>query len=53
MFSLENKTSVITGGGSGIGKAIALLFGKQGSVIHILDIDENAMGVVEEINRLG
>jgi NAD(P)-dependent dehydrogenase (short-subunit alcohol dehydrogenase family) len=53
MFSLENKTSVITGGGSGIGKAIALLFARQGSMIHILDIDENAMGVVEEINNSG
>jgi len=53
MFSLENKTSIITGGGSGIGKAIALLFGKQGSVVHILDIDENAMAVVEDINHLG
>ncbi|HYV55398.1 MAG TPA: SDR family oxidoreductase [Chitinophagaceae bacterium] len=53
MFSLENKISVITGGGSGIGKAIALLFAKQQSEVHILDIDENAQGVVEEINRSG
>lgn len=53
MFSLENKTSIVTGGGSGIGKAIALLFGKQGSVVHILDIDDNAMAVVKEINSSG
>src|SRR5436190_9204779 len=53
MFSLKDKVSIITGGGSGIGKAIALLFGKQGSVIHILDIDESAMSVVEEINKSG
>jgi len=53
MFSLSNKVSVITGGGSGIGKAIALLFAKQGSVVHILDVDESAMTVVEEINDSG
>ena len=53
MFSLKNKTSIITGGGSGIGKAIALLFAKQGSEVHILDLDENSLAVVEEINALG
>jgi NAD(P)-dependent dehydrogenase (short-subunit alcohol dehydrogenase family) len=40
MFNLNNKTSIITGGGSGIGKAISKLFAKQGSVVYILDVDE-------------
>ncbi|HEY1872265.1 MAG TPA: SDR family oxidoreductase, partial [Chitinophagaceae bacterium] len=53
MFNLNNKVSVITGGGSGIGKAVALLFAKRGSEVHILDIDENAKTVVEEINKTG
>ena len=41
MFSLKNKTAIITGGASGIGKAIAKLFAKQGAVVHILDFDDN------------
>ena len=53
MFSLENKVTMITGGGSGIGKAIATLFGKQGSEVHILDIDDNAKKVIDEINGAG
>lgn len=40
MFRLDTKTVLITGAGSGIGKAIALLFGKQGAAVHILDKDE-------------
>lgn len=42
MFSLQNKTAVITGGGSGIGRAIAELFAKQGAEVHIFDLDENS-----------
>lgn len=41
MFSLSNKTVVISGGGSGIGRAIAILFAKQGGTVHILELDEN------------
>ena len=37
MFRLDNKIAAITGGGSGIGKAIAKLFAKQGSLVHILE----------------
>jgi 2-keto-3-deoxy-L-fuconate dehydrogenase len=42
MFSLQNKTAVITGGGSGIGKAIAVLFAQQGAIVHIIELDEKA-----------
>jgi 2-keto-3-deoxy-L-fuconate dehydrogenase len=40
MFNLQEKTAIITGGGSGIGKAIAKLFAKQGAAVYILDFDE-------------
>jgi 2-keto-3-deoxy-L-fuconate dehydrogenase len=54
MFDLKNKIALITGGGSGIGKAIARLFAKQGAVVHILDFDEaGAMQAVSEIGKEG
>src|SRR5687768_4213186 len=37
MFNLTGKTAVITGGGSGIGKAIAILFAKQGANVAIIE----------------
>jgi 2-keto-3-deoxy-L-fuconate dehydrogenase len=40
MFKLEKKSVIVTGGGSGIGKAIARLFAKQGASIFIFDIDK-------------
>jgi len=50
MFDLTNKTAIITGGGSGIGKAISLLFGKQGANVFVLDVDEpGAVATVDEI----
>ncbi len=52
MFSLKNKKAVITGGGSGIGKAISLLFAQQGAEVHIVEINaENAQHVVDEIKN--
>ena len=54
MFTLNNKKAVITGGGSGIGRAIATLFAKQGAEVHILDLTvESAQDAVDEIKKAG
>jgi len=54
MFSLKNKHAVITGGGSGIGKAISLLFAKQGATVHIIELNADAANqTAEEIKTAG
>ena len=52
-FRLDGKTAVITGGGSGIGRAIALKFAEHGARVFILDLDlQNAESVVSEIQKI-
>jgi NAD(P)-dependent dehydrogenase (short-subunit alcohol dehydrogenase family) len=54
MFRLDNRTAVVTGGGSGIGKAIAIVLAKQGAMVHILELNMNsAADVVSEIVKEG
>ncbi|SUJ29259.1 Diacetyl reductase [(S)-acetoin forming] [Sphingobacterium spiritivorum] len=54
MSKLVNKSAIITGGGSGIGKAISLLFASEGAEVHILDLNtDGAEQVVEEIIAAG
>jgi 2-keto-3-deoxy-L-fuconate dehydrogenase len=54
MFSLKNKKAVITGAGSGIGKAIAVLFAKQGAEVRIIELtEESAKATFDEIKANG
>lgn len=53
-MELKDKVSLITGAGSGIGRAISILFAKEGSSVIVNDIDEKSgQGVVNEIKNNG
>jgi 3-oxoacyl-[acyl-carrier protein] reductase len=53
-MSLEGQVAMVTGGGRGIGKAIAISFAREGADIGVLDIDPETAGATgEEIRRLG
>lgn len=50
MFSLTGKTAIITGGGSGIGRAISVLFARQGATVHIIEL--NAAAAAETVKEI-
>jgi NAD(P)-dependent dehydrogenase (short-subunit alcohol dehydrogenase family) len=51
---LEDKVAVVTGGGQGIGRAIALLFARHGARVEIAEVDpKRASDVVEEVEAGG
>jgi NAD(P)-dependent dehydrogenase (short-subunit alcohol dehydrogenase family) len=53
-MQLEGRVALVTGAGSGIGKAAALLLAKEGAKIGALGIDEdNLQGVVKRIEKDG
>jgi 2-keto-3-deoxy-L-fuconate dehydrogenase len=53
-FRLDGKAVVVTGGASGIGRAVAHRFAGSGAFVHLLDVDEDAAKkVVGEIAANG
>jgi 2-keto-3-deoxy-L-fuconate dehydrogenase len=42
LFNLTGKVAVVTGSGSGIGRAISTVFGRQGARVVALDLDKDA-----------
>src|SRR5437762_6694524 len=54
MFRLDDKVALVTGGGSGIGREIALLYARQGAHVVVADLNlQAADAVAAEIGGLG
>ncbi len=53
-MKLEKRTAIVTGGGAGIGRGIALCLAAEGSDVAIMDIvQKSAEGTAGEVNKLG
>ena len=54
MDQFKDKVAVVTGGGSGIGRALVLALAREGARVVLADVDEAAMdGVAREARGLG
>jgi NAD(P)-dependent dehydrogenase (short-subunit alcohol dehydrogenase family) len=54
MFLLHQKTAVVTGGGSGIGKEVCIVLAKQGAKVYVVDLsEESAHATVDIIKKEG
>lgn len=53
MNRLENKIAIITGAASGIGRATAELFAREGAAVCVADVSEDGQAVADAINAQG
>ncbi len=51
LTSLKDRAAVVTGGASGIGRALALLFAREGAHVVVADLDE--AGMAETVAGVG
>ncbi|MFX0102056.1 MAG: SDR family NAD(P)-dependent oxidoreductase [Candidatus Hodarchaeota archaeon] len=49
----KDKVTVLTGAASGIGRATAILFAKEGSIVHMSDIDEKGLKKTHDLIKEG
>jgi len=49
----KGKITILTGAGSGIGRSTAMLFAREGAVVHASDIDEPGLEETLELCRKG
>ena len=47
--SLQNKVALVTGGGSGLGRAIARVFAREGATLALADLDARAAAATLEL----
>lgn len=54
VMRLKNKTAIVTGGGSGIGRGIAMRFAREGADVVVADVDKGGADEVKEgIEEIG
>lgn len=50
-MKLQNKVAIVTGAGSGMGKAIAALYAQEGARVVVSDINEEGCSGCRSRNR--
>lgn len=53
MSRLKGQVAVVTGGGNGLGEAIALRMAEEGAAIAVFDIDARGQTVVDGLEAAG